>query len=115
MKCLDEGIDVPRAEIAIFCSSTGNPRQFVQRRGRILRRHRDKEKALIHDLVVLPKPDFESESFNMERKLVKEELIRVVYFASLSRNYYGAMEEFRDVADYYKLNLYLLEEELGES
>lgn len=32
MKCLDEGVDIPRAETAIFCSSTGNPRQFIQRR-----------------------------------------------------------------------------------
>jgi superfamily II DNA or RNA helicase len=37
MKCLDEGVDIPRAEYAIFCSSTGNPRQFIQRRGRIIR------------------------------------------------------------------------------
>lgn len=35
MKCLDEGVDVPRSELAIFCASTGNPRQFIQRRGRI--------------------------------------------------------------------------------
>lgn len=39
MKCLDEGVDVPRSELAIFCASTGNPRQFIQRRGRILRTH----------------------------------------------------------------------------
>src|SRR5690606_23876815 len=37
MKCLDEGVDVPRSELAIFCASTGNPRQFIQRRGRVLR------------------------------------------------------------------------------
>ena len=37
MKCLDEGVDVPRAEVGIFASSTGNPRQFIQRRGRLLR------------------------------------------------------------------------------
>ena len=42
MKCLDEGVDVPRAEYGIFASSTGNPRQFIQRRGRLLRRHPDK-------------------------------------------------------------------------
>ncbi len=42
MKCLDEGVDVPRSELAIFCASTGNPRQFIQRRGRILRKHPDK-------------------------------------------------------------------------
>src|SRR5699024_7291684 len=42
MKMLDEGVDVPRAEIGIFASSTGNPRQFIQRRGRLLRKHDDK-------------------------------------------------------------------------
>ena len=54
MKCLDEGVDVPRSEMAIFCASTGNPRQFIQRRGRILRKHPDKHIAIIHDLVVAP-------------------------------------------------------------
>jgi ERCC4-related helicase len=54
MKCLDGGVDVPRAELATFCASTGNPRQFVQRRGRILRQHPDKQFAYIHDLVVIP-------------------------------------------------------------
>ena len=44
MKCLDEGVDIPRAEHAIFCSSTGNPRQFVQRLGRVLRKSKGKEK-----------------------------------------------------------------------
>ena len=44
MKCLDEGVDIPRAEHAIFCSSTGNPRQFVQRRGRVLRKSKGKDK-----------------------------------------------------------------------
>ena len=59
MKCLDEGVDIPRAETAIFCSSTGNPRQFIQRRGRILRKHPDKKFAVIHDLVVIP--DYENQ------------------------------------------------------
>ena len=54
MKCLDEGVDVPRSELAIFCSSTGNPRQFIQRRGRVLRTHKDKKMAELHDLVVVP-------------------------------------------------------------
>ena len=57
MKCLDEGVDVPRSELAIFCASTGNPRQFIQRRGRILRKHPDKHIAIIHDLVVAPEFD----------------------------------------------------------
>ena len=63
MKCLDEGVDVPRSELAIFCASTGNPRQFIQRRGRILRKHPDKHKAIIHDLVVVPEVTTASESY----------------------------------------------------
>lgn len=66
MKCLDEGVDVPRSEVAIFCASTGNPRQFVQRRGRILRKHRDKYRAIIHDLIVAPWVSTAEDSYRME-------------------------------------------------
>ena len=112
MKCLDEGIDIPRAEVAIFCSSTGNPRQFIQRRGRVLRKHEDKNYATIHDLIVIPIPTSDGATFSIEKNLIREELIRVVYFASLSRNYYESMEKVKDVADYYDLNIYSLEQEL---
>ena len=55
MKCLDEGVDVPQSQVAIFCASTGNPRQFIQRRGRILRQSKSTHKhlAIIHDLIVV--------------------------------------------------------------
>lgn len=112
MKCLDEGVDIPRAEVAIFCSSTGNPRQFIQRRGRVLRQHKDKNKAIIHDLIVVPVALSDSDSFSIEKNLMREELVRVVYFASLSSNYYEAMEKVKDISDYYDLNIYSLEEEL---
>ena len=115
MKCLDEGVDVPRAEVAIFCSSTGNPRQFIQRRGRVLRKHPDKQRAIIHDLVVTPDT---SELANidqaLERKLMVDELIRVVYFASLSTNYYEVMTSLAPVATRYNINLYALQAELAE-
>ncbi len=87
MKCLDEGVDIPRAEHAIFCSSTGNPRQFIQRRGRILRTHPNKDIAIIHDLIVIPDltaSDSNSDTFRTERSLVEKELERVMYFASLA-------------------------------
>ena len=115
MKCLDEGVDIPRAEIAIFCSSTGNPRQFIQRRGRVLRTHKDKDHAIIHDLVVIPTPSNDSGAFTIERNLIKEELVRVIYFASLAINYYESMEKFRSIADSYDLNIYALEQELKDN
>lgn len=106
MKCLDEGVDVPRAELAIFCASTGNPRQFVQRRGRILRKHPDKQFAYIHDLVVIPEINLNSESYNMERSILKKELERVNNFASLSENSSYTINVLLDIMNYYNLNLY---------
>ncbi|GHT42316.1 DNA-repair protein [Bacteroidia bacterium] len=106
MKCLDEGIDVPRAELAIFCASTGNPRQFVQRRGRILRQHPDKQFAYIHDLVVIPEVNPNSESYEMERSMLKKELERVNNFASLSENSSHTVNVLFDTMNHYNLNLY---------
>lgn len=104
MKCLDEGVDVPRSELAIFCASTGNPRQFIQRRGRVLRLHDDKIHATIHDLVVVPEISDES-TFEMEKSLVKKELERVVDFANLAMNKTDTYETFKNILDYYNLNL----------
>ena len=104
MKCLDEGVDVPRSELAIFCASTGNPRQFIQRRGRVLRLHKDKVHATIHDLVVVPEVANES-TFEMEKGLVKKELERVVDFANLAMNKTDTYETFKNILDYYNLNL----------
>lgn len=104
MKCLDEGVDVPRSELAIFCASTGNPRQFIQRRGRVLRIHKDKIHATIHDLVVIPEVADES-TYEMEKGLVKKELERVVDFANLAMNKIDTYEEFKNILDYYNLNL----------
>ena len=104
MKCLDEGVDVPRSELAIFCASTGNPRQFIQRRGRVLRIHDDKVHATIHDLVVIPEI-LDEGSFEMEKGLVKKELERVVDFANLAMNKTETYEVLKSILNYYNLNL----------
>ena len=106
MKCLDEGVDVPRSELAIFCASTGNPRQFIQRRGRILRTHPDKQYAIIHDLVVIPEVDAETESYEMEKNMVRSELNRIKNFALLSRNIDYTIRELDNILDFYKLSLF---------
>jgi superfamily II DNA or RNA helicase len=106
MKMLDEGVDVPRAEVGIFCSSTGNPRQFIQRRGRLLRKHDDKAFATIYDMIVIPKLNNSSEEFfNFEQNMVKSELRRVAYFASLSMNFYDSRDSLVNVCIKYNLNL----------
>lgn len=106
MKCLDEGVDVPRSELAIFCASTGNPRQFVQRRGRVLRLHKDKIYSVIHDLVVVPSISDNDTNYEMERNQVKSELERVIDFSSLSMNMMDTYQALRPVLEYYNLNLY---------
>lgn len=109
MKCLDEGVDVPRAQYGIFASSTGNPRQFIQRRGRLLRKHPEKTFAYIYDMVVVPNfksPYYSKDFWNMERSLVKGELNRVAYFANLAtNNYTGALKSLDEVAKFYDLIL----------
>ncbi|MBP7508994.1 MAG: DEAD/DEAH box helicase family protein [Prolixibacteraceae bacterium] len=105
MKCLDEGVDVPRSELAVFCSSTGNPRQFIQRRGRVLRLHKDKIFAVIHDLVVVPRIFSDQGNYEMERNLLKKELERVVDFSELSMNKIDTYEALNETIDSYNLNL----------
>jgi superfamily II DNA or RNA helicase len=105
MKCLDEGVDVPRSELAIFCASTGNPRQFIQRRGRVLRLHNQKTHATIHDLVVVPEVNSDQGSYEMERGLVKKELERVVDFANLAMNKSDTYENLKKILEHYNLNL----------
>ena len=99
MKCLDEGVDIPRAEHAIFCSSTGNSRQFVQRRGRVLRKCKGKEKAKIWDLIVTP-PNLYDETSGIERNLFISEVKRIVNFAALADNQVSVL--YGDLYDYCK-------------
>ena len=106
MKCLDEGVDVPRSEMAIFCASTGNPRQFIQRRGRILRKHPDKHMAIIHDLVVAPQVNSAQENYSMERSLLMGELRRVSDFAKMSENADYAYTQLETILHYYNLSLF---------
>lgn len=106
MKCLDEGVDVPRSELAIFCASTGNSRQFIQRRGRVLRKHPDKYMAEIHDLVVAPEVSATSASYKMEQSLLKGELMRVKNFSMLSENPSYSQMELKAVMEHYGLNMY---------
>ena len=88
MKILDEGVDIPITKNAIFCSSTGNPRQFIQRRGRVLRTHKNKSFANIWDMVVIPQiseVDDDREHL-MEKNILKSEILRVANFVYSSKN-----------------------------
>ena len=81
IRCLDEGVDVPGAREAYLLASSGNPREFVQRRGRLLRTAPGKLRSDIHDLVTVPT---DTDGSNDEQ-LVKE-LRRVLAFAADAEN-----------------------------
>lgn len=87
IRCLDEGVDVPATRRAFILASSTNPRQFIQRRGRVLRRYKGKKLAEIWDFIVIPPPEaIQGSSFNYERKLIEKELKRVIEFTKLARN-----------------------------
>lgn len=115
MKCLDEGVDIPRAEHAIFCSSTGNPRQFVQRRGRVLRQSKGKLKATIWDLIVMP-PDITNDSSDLERNMFIGEIKRVVNFAALADNQIDILYgDLKNICEQLRINLFeMLDQEFQQ-
>ena len=85
IRCLDEGVDIPAIQNAVILASTGNPRQFIQRRGRILRPHPDKKRATLFDMIVMP-PELERQTWEVERNLLRKELKRFIEFANLADN-----------------------------
>lgn len=91
MKCLDEGVDVPATTTAFILASSSNPREFIQRRGRILRTYPNKRRATIYDLIAVPpQPRRGSAVSESERSIVRRELARFKEFASAADNEYEA-------------------------
>jgi superfamily II DNA or RNA helicase len=103
MRCLDEGIDLPACGTAYILSSSRNPRQFIQRRGRVLRKAPGKEKATITDFVIMPPLNVEKDR-PIQRSLVEKELKRVWEFARLSISPTDAVRSLLPYLDRYELH-----------
>lgn len=88
IKCLDEGVDVPSTKVAYFLASTSNPREFVQRRGRILRKYPNKNLAQIYDFIVLPS----NASDQMYKSIASKELPRFAEFSRYAINNFNARD-----------------------
>lgn len=102
IRCLDEGIDIPKVRRAFILASSTNPRQFIQRRGRVLRRAEGKDKAEIFDFIVIPPLDQlepGTPEFRTLRNLVEREMNRVVEFARLAINGPQATGKLRSVLE----------------
>lgn len=89
MKCLDEGVDVPSAKRGIILASSGNTREFIQRRGRLLRRFPGKKVANVTDLVVIPEfhNGVPADIASAGRKIVTKELVRINEFSQDAQNF----------------------------
>lgn len=105
MKCLDEGVDVPSTRTAFFLASSSNPREFVQRRGRILRKAPNKEFSIIYDLIAVPPTSsaVSTASFRAERSIMQRELQRFKEFAYAALNKHQALDVIWDIASHYGL------------
>jgi DNA phosphorothioation system restriction enzyme len=106
IRCLDEGIDLPDLRMGFLLASSTNPRQFIQRRGRLLRTSPGKDHAVIYDFIVIP-PDMDESldgsSFQMERKLFKRELARICEFCETAENGPEALAGLLDLRRKYDL------------
>lgn len=104
IKCLDEGVDVPSTKVAYFLASTSNPREFVQRRGRVLRKYKGKNLAQIYDFVLMPTLANES-TF---KSIVSKEMPRFAEFSKYAINQYVARDRIRKILENYHLE-YLMD------
>lgn len=95
VRCLDEGVDIPEVSHALILASSQNPRQFIQRRGRVLRTAPDKYMAVIHDALVIP-PSVALEP--EQAALARAEIARALEFATSAINRIGA-EQIASLAD----------------
>jgi len=84
--CLDEGVDIPTATHALILASSRNPREFIQRRGRVLRPSPRKTISHVHDAIVLPAPSGAASSSGDFERAIWAELARAMEFASTAIN-----------------------------
>lgn len=89
IRCLDEGVDIPAVSHALILASSQNPRQFIQRRGRVLRKSHGKHFATIHDAIVVP-VNLENEP--EQTSLLKSEMLRAIEFADNAVNKMASAE-----------------------
>ena len=91
IRCLDEGVNIPSIRTAFIMASSTNPKEYVQRRGRVLRKFPGKRHAVIFDFVTLPIPldqvaEYDSDVIDSVKTLAKREIERMKDFAAIAEN-----------------------------
>jgi predicted helicase len=108
IKCLDEGVDIPSIKRAFILASSTNPREYIQRRGRVLRLSEGKPYAEIFDFITIPTPmdgrGIDPDILKSIKTLIFNELRRIESFKSICLNPINADKIINDVMEYYRLN-----------
>ncbi len=86
IKCLDEGIDIPTASRGILLSSSTNPREYVQRIGRIIRQDSSKTFAYLYDICVDSMDSLTGDSLDLEKRIRRNEQKRLQEIAANAIN-----------------------------
>lgn len=108
IRCLDEGVNIPNIRTAFILASTTNPKEYIQRRGRVLRLAPGKKLAEIYDFLTLPRPleevpSLTEDQLRRELTLVKNELHRGKEFARLAINMVEAESVLDEIMDAYRI------------
>ena len=109
IKCLDEGVNIPAINTAFILASTSNPKEYIQRRGRVLRLYKGKEYSTIFDFITLPYStdsitSLTGEQINKVIGLVKNELQRASEFARISMNRFESEDVIDKIKSKYFIN-----------
>lgn len=110
IRCLDEGVNIPNIETAFILASSTNPKEYIQRRGRVLRKAKGKKYAYIYDFILSPIPIkdigcYDEKIINYSKSLIKKEIERMKDFAELSENPKSADDIIYALANEYNLDL----------
>ncbi|WP_059170464.1 DEAD/DEAH box helicase family protein [Bacillus sp. FJAT-27445] len=109
IKCLDEGVNIPKIKVAFILASTTNPKEYIQRRGRVLRLAKGKDYAEIYDFITTPRPLDEVSSLTQEEmekdlSLIKNEIKRAKEFARISLNPLESFSVIENIMEAYYLS-----------
>ena len=116
IRCLDEGVNIPSIRTAFILASSTNPKEYVQRRGRVLRKFPGKSHAVIFDFITLPIPlddvdQYDTDIIESVRSLAKREIVRMKDFAAIAENPFDSDSLIADIQRSYNIETDNAEEE----
>jgi len=116
IRCLDEGVNIPAIKTAFILASTTNPKEYIQRRGRVLRLAKGKDYAAIYDFLALPRPlgevpSLTDEQVKRELTLVRNELGRAKEFARIAMNMAEAEQIIESIKNAYSIDDFAIDKE----